>query len=163
MISQQTRVWRESHVDTSVMSGVEEACCLMERCSWVLEIQHRVSVKVVSVTLWCVHFLWYPKTYRAPIAISLFKLTYFIISTVCRLKVVNCCSYCYSCSVIGGTTFHQTIVWSFHFKFYYWRQFWSRKLRSMAMGVPPCWPRDTPLSTKVGTKIHRPVVVDQLI
>jgi hypothetical protein len=38
-------------------------------------------------------------------------------------------------------------------------QFWSRKLRLTALGVPPRWPRDTPLSAKVGTKIRRPVAV----
>jgi hypothetical protein len=36
----------------------------------------------------------------------------------------------------------------------------SRKLRLTAKGIPPCWPHDTPLSTKVGTKICQPVVVN---
>jgi hypothetical protein len=35
----------------------------------------------------------------------------------------------------------------------------SRKLRLMTVGVSPRWPRDTHLSTKVGTKFRRQVVV----
>jgi hypothetical protein len=34
----------------------------------------------------------------------------------------------------------------------YWLR--SRKLRLTTVGDPPCWLRDTPLSTKVGTKCH---------
>jgi hypothetical protein len=33
----------------------------------------------------------------------------------------------------------------------------------MTVGDPPRWPRDTPLSTKVGTKFRRHVAVDQSV
>jgi hypothetical protein len=39
----------------------------------------------------------------------------------------------------------------------------SRKLRSTTLWDPPRWPRDTPLSAKVGTKIRRQVPVAQLV
>jgi hypothetical protein len=39
----------------------------------------------------------------------------------------------------------------------------SRKLRLTAVGDPPRWPRDTHLSTKVGTKFCRQVAVDQSV
>jgi hypothetical protein len=35
----------------------------------------------------------------------------------------------------------------------------SRKLRLTTVGDPPRWPRDTPISTKVGTKFRRQVAV----
>jgi hypothetical protein len=38
---------------------------------------------------------------------------------------------------------------------------WSINLRLTVVGVPTRWPRDTPLSTKVGIKIGRPVAVAQ--
>jgi hypothetical protein len=39
----------------------------------------------------------------------------------------------------------------------------SRKLRLMTVGDPPRWPRDIPLSTKVGTKFRRQVAVVQSV
>jgi hypothetical protein len=39
----------------------------------------------------------------------------------------------------------------------------SRKLRLTAVGVPPRRPRDTPLFTKVATKIRRQVAVAQSV
>jgi hypothetical protein len=39
----------------------------------------------------------------------------------------------------------------------------SRKLRLTTVGDPPRWPRDTPLSTKFGTKFCRQVAVDQSV
>jgi hypothetical protein len=39
----------------------------------------------------------------------------------------------------------------------------SRKLRLTTVGDPPRWPRNTPLSTKVGTKFRRQVVVNQSV
>jgi hypothetical protein len=47
-----------------------------------------------------------------------------------------------------------------------WMKTWrlrSRKLRLTAVWVPPRWPRDTPLSTEVGTKICLPVAVAQSV
>jgi hypothetical protein len=38
-----------------------------------------------------------------------------------------------------------------------------RKLRLTAVGDPPCWPCDTPLSEKVGTKFRRQVAVAQSV
>jgi hypothetical protein len=45
-----------------------------------------------------------------------------------------------------------------------WKKKWllrSRRLRLTTVGDPPRWPRDTPLSTKVGTKYRRQVAVAQ--
>jgi hypothetical protein len=39
----------------------------------------------------------------------------------------------------------------------------SRKLRLTIVGDPPRLPRDTPLSTKVGTKFRRQVTVAQSV
>jgi hypothetical protein len=39
----------------------------------------------------------------------------------------------------------------------------SRKLRLTTAGDPPRWPRDTPLSTKVGTKFRQQVAVAQSV
>jgi hypothetical protein len=39
----------------------------------------------------------------------------------------------------------------------------SRKERLTAVGVPPLWPSDTPLSVKVGTKIRRTVAVAESV
>jgi hypothetical protein len=39
----------------------------------------------------------------------------------------------------------------------------SRKLILTTVGDPPPWPRDTPLSTKVGTKFRRQVAVAQSV
>jgi hypothetical protein len=41
--------------------------------------------------------------------------------------------------------------------------FRSRKLRLTTVGDPPRWPRDTPLSKKVGTKFRRHVAVAQSV
>jgi hypothetical protein len=43
----------------------------------------------------------------------------------------------------------------------YWLR--SRKLRLTTVGDPPCSPRDTPLSTKVGTKFRQQVAVVQSV
>jgi hypothetical protein len=39
----------------------------------------------------------------------------------------------------------------------------SRKLRLTTVGDPPRWPRDTPLSTTIGTKFRRQVAVAQSV
>jgi hypothetical protein len=39
----------------------------------------------------------------------------------------------------------------------------SRKLRLITVGDPPRWPRDAPLSTKVGTKFRRQMAVAQSV
>jgi hypothetical protein len=46
-----------------------------------------------------------------------------------------------------------------------WGATWkkSRKLRLTTIGDPPCWPCDTPLSTKAGTKFLRQVAVAQSV
>jgi hypothetical protein len=38
-------------------------------------------------------------------------------------------------------------------------QFRSRKLGLTTVADPPCWPRDIPLSTKLGTKFRQQVTV----
>jgi hypothetical protein len=49
------------------------------------------------------------------------------------------------------------------FNYTVFRALRSRKLRLTTVGDPPRWPRDTPLSTKVGTKFRREVAVAQLV
>jgi hypothetical protein len=45
-----------------------------------------------------------------------------------------------------------------------WKEVASvKKLRLTTVGNPPIWPRDTPLSAKVGTKFHQQVAVAQSV
>jgi hypothetical protein len=39
----------------------------------------------------------------------------------------------------------------------------SRKLRLTTVGDPPCWPRNTPLSAKAGSKFRQQVAVAQSV
>jgi hypothetical protein len=43
-------------------------------------------------------------------------------------------------------------------KEYHWLSKAIRKLRLATVGDLPCWPRDTPLSAKVGIKFRQQVV-----